>query len=63
MIVIHLIAELQKLDPDAKVSVRIFNPKDAAYTDDVSVEVRGGECHISGWVASDNPEAHFPSGD
>lgn len=63
MIVAHLIEELQKLDPDMKVTMSIGGPQDSAYTDHISVEVHDNECVIDGWAASDNPEAFFPSND
>lgn len=59
----EMIAELQKADPEAGLTMSIGNPKDTAYTDDISVNVSAqGECSIVGWVSSDNEEAWFPDG-
>jgi len=61
MTVLELIARLQKLDPNLEVRLSIGNPKDTAFTNDVTdVEVQGGSCTIEGWVASDNEEAWAP---
>lgn len=56
------IAELMKADPEAELTVSIGDPKDTAYTDDVSLEVTAGgrAVQLRGWVASDNEEAFAP---
>jgi len=53
----ELIAELQKGDPDAEVTLHIGGPKDSAMTNEI-LEVKGGE--IRGWVSSDNEDAYLP---
>ncbi len=58
----ELIALLQNLPQDAEIELDIGNPKDSAWTDDVQ-EVKldsKGKVRISGWVASDNKNAHMP---
>lgn len=64
MLVKEMIEALQKADPEAEVTMSIGNPKDTAYTDDVSCEVtaEGKAVQVRGWVASDNEEAWFPDG-
>jgi len=59
MKVAELISELQKVDPNAEVILRIGGPKDTAYTNEIT-GVHGGT--ISGWAASDNEEAWIPDG-
>lgn len=60
MTVEELIAELQKCNPAAKVSLSIGNPKDTAFTDEVSVRAGADEVVVDGWVSSDNEEACAP---
>jgi hypothetical protein len=62
MTVAELIAELQKQNPEATVSMSIGDPKDTAYTDDVSVRATEDGVKIDGWVSSDNEEAFAPWG-
>jgi hypothetical protein len=53
----ELIAKLQQLPPETKLSLDISDPKDAAWTDDFDVNAQGV---LHGWVASDNEEAFAP---
>jgi len=56
MTVAELIAELQKQDPSAEVSLSIETPHGGAGTNEI-LEVKGG--NIRGWVSSDNEEAYL----
>ncbi len=60
MTVKELIEALSHLNPDATVSINVSNPKDSAYTDNLTVTGRDGEAHIDGWVDSDNENAFAP---
>jgi hypothetical protein len=46
--------------PDVPVRLSVADPKDAAYTDDVSVKVKDKRVVVAGWVSNDNPEACAP---
>lgn len=60
MTVGELIAELSKMPQDTLVEVSVSNPKDTAYSDDVSVKLGEGGVTLDGWVASDNDNACAP---
>lgn len=62
MTVKELIAQLAKMPDSAEVMLRIGNPKDAAYTNDMAdVSLKdNGQVVLDGWVASDNEEAFAP---
>lgn len=61
MTVGELIEELSKMPKDAPVSVSVGDPKDTAFTDEVSVrQGDGGQVVVDGWVSSDNENACAP---
>jgi hypothetical protein len=55
----ELIAKLQKIDPNTKVSIKIQTPKDAAWTGEFFGELKADGV-IQGWVGSDDEDAFFP---
>jgi hypothetical protein len=60
MTVSEMIELLQSADPNSQVTMTIRDPKDAAFTDDVSVVFASDNVTVVGWVASDNEEACAP---
>lgn len=61
MTVAELIAELQKQDQNARVTVQIADPEDTAYSGDISIELSDdGEVCVYAWVSSDDEDAFAP---
>lgn len=61
MTVAELIAKLQKVDPNTRVSIKIQSANDAAWTGDLDRELnKDGVMVIQGWVGSDDEDAFFP---
>lgn len=55
----ELIAKLQKIDPNTKISIKIESPKDSAWTG-YFLNTLKEDGVIRGWVASDDEDAFFP---
>ncbi len=53
----ELIAQLRALPGDTVITVAVADPKDTAFSRDVSVDASG---RVSGWVASDDEDACAP---
>jgi len=62
MTVAELVALLQAMPQGALVSLAVADPKDTAYTDEVTgVDLsKEGTVSVRGWVASDNDGAFSP---
>ncbi len=62
MTVRELIEQLSNLNLDAIVTVSVGDPKDTAFSDDLSlrVDIEDSTVDIGGWVASDNENACAP---
>jgi hypothetical protein len=60
MTVAELIEELSRMPKDAPVRVSVGDPKDTAFTDDLSVRLSDGEVVVDGWVDSENENACAP---
>ena len=56
----ELLAALAQYPDDHEIVVLIGDPKDTAFTNDVSVDNVG---RLVGWVATDNDRAFAPWGD
>ena len=68
MTIKELIEGLSTLPGDLKVSLKISNARDSAWTngiDDLDLEIdrQGGMVRIASWVDEDDPEAFFPGSD
>ena len=57
----ELIAALRAYPPQADVLLKIGDPQDTAFTNDVAVEpIVNGTVTLAGWVSSDNEDACAP---